>query len=270
MVSLFLTVPAGEKDQVIAELWEGGTEGVLEEDQPDGLSRLQAFFSDEAIAATLRERHHELEPRVERVPEWDWANQWRANWEPMEVGERLYLAPVWRDDPTPATRVRVPVHAGMAFGTGLHETTQLCLEALERHVRLGATMFDIGTGTGMLAVAAGLLGAGTLIGCDNDPEAVEAAYVNALDDGVPLRLFLGTSDAVRDGAADLITANINPETCAALASELRRLLRPGGVAITSGFERQEAAGVAASLRAQGLKVVEENVKGSWMSLVARR
>jgi ribosomal protein L11 methyltransferase len=121
----------------------------------------------------------------------------------------------------------------MAFGTGRHETTQLCLEALETYVRPGVRVLDVGTGSGILAQAAALLGAGPVWACDIDPEAVEIARGNAGPN-----LFIGSVDAVRSGAAGLIAANISPEAIARLAPELLRCLRPGGVALR---ERLRAA-----------------------------
>ena len=109
--------------------------------------------------------------------------------QPMEVGERFYLVPEWRDDPTPPGRFRIAVNPGMAFGTGVHETTRLCLEALEHYVRPGMRVLDVGTGSGILARAATLLGAERAYACDTDPIAVEIAGIG----------FVGSVDAVASG-----------------------------------------------------------------------
>ena len=120
--------------------------------------------------------------------------------QPMEVGARFYLVPEWRDDPTPAGRFRIEVNPGMAFGTGVHETTRLCLEALEQYLRPGMRVLDVGTGSGILASAAALLGAERVYACDIDPVAVEIAGMG----------FVGSVDAVAAGAADVVMANISP------------------------------------------------------------
>jgi len=151
----------------------------------------------------------------------------------------------------------------MAFGTGRHETTQLCLEALENYVRPGARMLDVGTGSGILAQAAALLGADPVWACDIDPEAVEIARGNAGPN-----LFIGSVDAVRSGAAGVIAANISPEAIVRLAPELLRCLRPGGVALLSGFERHEAVAVQAELARSGA-LCEARYKGGWALLVLR-
>jgi ribosomal protein L11 methyltransferase len=168
----------------------------------------------------------------------------------MAVGERFFLAPFWRDDPTPDGRVRITVNPGMAFGTGVHETTQLCLEALEKYLTPGMSVLDVGTGSGILAEAARLLGARFVYACDVDPVAVQIAG-NA---------FVGSVDAIADASADLVVANISPEAIVSLAPDLLRVLRrPGGVMLASGFERDEVEWVKEKLP----PAHEIREKGNW-------
>ena len=153
MHSVRLYATQDGKDRLVAELWELGTLGVAERDLPDGRVELRSFFA-EAIQHPVfdgGEWRQELDA--------DWDVQWREVWQPVLVGNRFFLAPDWCDDPAPAGRLRLTMHAGMAFGTGADATTQLCLEAMERHVMQGCAVLDIGTGTGILAIAAKLLGA---------------------------------------------------------------------------------------------------------------
>jgi ribosomal protein L11 methyltransferase len=256
MFSIEIECPPEENDILVAELWAAGSGGIVELDN----GSLRAFFEDSADRAALAERFHAVSSR--REEERDWVEMSRANWEPLLVGERFFLVPEWRSDPAPEGRFRIVVNPGMAFGTGLHETTQLCLEALETYARPGVPVLDVGTGAGILAQAAGLLGADPVWACDVDPEAVEIARGNAGPN-----LFIGSVDAVRSRAAGVIAANINPETIARLAPELLRCLRPGGVALVSGFERHEAAAVAAELERCGGAVREVGHKRSWALLV---
>jgi ribosomal protein L11 methyltransferase len=173
--------------------------------------------------------------------------------QPIEVGERFFLVPEWRDDPAPEGRFRIAVNPGMAFGTGAHETTRLCLEALERHLRPGMDVLDVGTGSGILARAASLLGARRVWACDVDPVAVEIAGMG----------FVGSADAVKKGTADLVVANISPEAIVALAPDLLRVRRAGGVVLASGFELHEIALIEAALGAAR----EVRTERSWALVV---
>jgi ribosomal protein L11 methyltransferase len=171
----------------------------------------------------------------------------------MEVGTRFFLVPEWRDDPAPPGRFRIAVNPGMAFGTGVHETTQLCIEALEESIKPGMSVLDVGTGSGILARAARLLGAGKVYACDTDPVAVRIAGAG----------FVGSVDAVASGSCDLVVANISPEAIIELAPDLVRVLRRGGVLLASGFELQEVEQVKAALP----PAREVRQKGTWVLLV---
>lgn len=258
MFSIEIDCLPEQYDMLIAELWTEGPAGIVEL----AGGRLRAFFEDEMDRVALAGRFHAVSWR--REEERDWVALSQENWEPLLVGERFFLVPEWRSDATPEGRFRIVVNPGMAFGTGLHETTQLCLEALETYVSPGVRVLDVGTGAGILAQAAGLLGAGRVWACDIDPEAVEIARGNAGP-----HFFNGSVDAVRAGAAGLIAANISPEAIARLAPELRRCLHADGVALLSGFERHETAAVGAELQQSSFALGEVRHKGDWALLVAR-
>jgi ribosomal protein L11 methyltransferase len=249
MYSLEIDCDPEDRELLIAELWEQGSAGMAEL----SASRVRAFFDDEVDRAGLLERYPGAITRVEE--ERDWVQSARDLLQPMNVGHRFFLAPEWRDDPAPEGRFRITVNPGMAFGTGVHETTQLCLEALEEFVTPGTTMFDVGSGSGILAEAARLLGAGRIYACDIDPDAVRIAGHG----------FIGSADAVRGDLADVITANISPEAIIQLAPELSRVLRSKGVLLASGFEIREVEMVRAALPPGELRT-----KGNWALLAVRR
>jgi ribosomal protein L11 methyltransferase len=189
----------------------------------------------------------------------DWIAEAQTRLQPLNIGSRFFLAPAWRSDPTPPGRFRIEVNPGIAFGTGAHESTKLCLEALEREVRDGMEILDVGCGSGILSKAATLLGARRSISCDIDPVAVELARQELS--------LVGSADAGRAHSVDMIVANISPEAIIALAPEIARCLRTGGVAIVSGFENGEAESVEAALRSSGLALRSSHSKGSWSALI---
>ncbi|HLN03942.1 MAG TPA: 50S ribosomal protein L11 methyltransferase [Bryobacteraceae bacterium] len=260
MFSLYLECKQEEKDRLVADLWDRGSSGITESDLPTGACSLRAFFEGDDESSELAHDFAAWAARCEYEVPHDWVAEARAKLEPICVGARLFLVPEWRADPTPPGRLRIVVNPGMAFGTGAHESTQLCLEALERELRPGMTILDVGSGSGILSVAAHLLGALRVIACDIDPVAVELARQ-------PLA-FIGTANAIRSRSIDLAVANINPEGIISLAPELVRVLRPGGLTITSGFEIPDVAAVQAELENQGAKVRSSHTKGSWSALVA--
>lgn len=230
MVSVILECDAREKDELVAELWEQGTQGIAEDDLPDGHCQLRAFFDsvvDNPSWARFNPRWQEEQPA-------DWTGKWRESWQPQLAGERFFLAPPWSDSPAPPGRIRLEMPAGMAFGTGQHPTTRLCIEQMERQIKQGETVLDVGTGSGILARAAVILKAGLVIGCDIESDAVSAAARYA--EGASM--FIGSLRSIRTASVDLLVANINAETILALAGEIRRTSRR---AILSGFPSNDVS-----------------------------
>lgn len=218
------------EDFLVAELHEHGTVGLTEEE-----AGLRAFFDADETAPALMERFAELAPELRHERSTDWEQRTRDAWPPICVGERFYLVAPWdRDSAVPPGRLRLQIYPGMACGTGRHPATQLCLMALERCLKLGARVLDVGSGSGILSDAAKLLGASEVVGCD-----IDAANVRIARERVPEQdtaaMFVGSADAVRSAWADLIVANIDAATIERIAPELERARKPGATMILSGF-----------------------------------
>ena len=261
MISLSLECRETESELLSAELWDQGATGIQEEDLPGGRVRLRAWFdSNEGLAS----RFSTFMPLVREEHFVDWEEVTRQAWQPVEVGLRFYLAPEWDESDTPEGRVRLTVHPGMALGTGDLPATRLALTALERHVRAGERVLDVGTGTGILLAGACLLGARGA-GCDIDFESARTARHNLIQDAHPPRVFAGSLRAVAPGSADVVVANINAATHETLAVEYARVARR--LIILAGFPERHESGVEQALWAQGWHPVGRLADHEWVCLV---
>ncbi len=264
MFSIDLNCGQPEKDILIADLFEAGSTGVIELADTDTTATLRAFFQDASEAEILARFGGTPTPADNR----DWVAFAREHLQPMLIGERIFVCPEWRGDPTPEGRIRIEVNAGLAFGTGAHETTRLCLEAIERNLRPGMAVADVGTGSGILAEAAIKLGAGSVVACDNDPEAVDVARENFERAGLNIQVTVASAGDLPPASADLIAANISPAWIADLAPEWARILKPAGRAILSGFEAADIPLVTTALTAAGLRIAGEFQEREWRMLEA--
>jgi ribosomal protein L11 methyltransferase len=226
------------------------------------------------------------------LEEEDWANAWKQHYSVLRLGERTVVVPSWLEHEAEPGEVVLRLDPGMAFGTGLHPTTQLCLRLLERYARPGQRVLDLGTGSGILAIAAAKLGAGPVLALDNDPVAAAVAAENVALNGVAdtVRAAEGSLGAggsmghwltgdfgegvAQDAEAtppahqfDLIAANLIAKVLVILAADLAAALAPGGALISSGIIDTREADVVAAFEAAGLRQVERHVEGEWVALV---
>ena len=215
------------------------------------------------IAARMEAAGIPYTSETEGVEQEDWQNGWRKYYHPMDVGQRLAIVPSWQDYDT--DRVKLILDPGLAFGTGGHETTNLCLEVLDERVRGGERVLDIGTGSGILAIAALKLGAAVAEGVDIDPVAVRTAGENAALNGVAGKLTDKAS-----GKYDIITANIVANAIMSLAPAVPGLMADDAVFIASGIIDSRKDEVIAALEAAGLAVLEVKEKRGWECIVCKK
>lgn len=200
------------------------------------------------------------------------------HYQPVRVGRRLVVVPAWLNPPLAADDVPLRMDPGMAFGTGSHPTTQLCLAALEANLKPGDAVLDLGTGSGILSIAAAKLSAGPILALDIDPEAVRVARENCAANGLAdrVRVEAGSLTEVLAGQFGrvefpLVVANILPTVLVSLLDEgLARCVEPGGVLILSGILEAQAADVQAAGQQQGLDFVAQDQCETWVALTARR
>ncbi len=204
------------------------------------------------------------------VQQEDWQNAWKAYYHATDIGRRLAIVPSWETYDT--DRTVITMDPGLAFGTGTHETTSLCLETLDRLVRGGERVLDIGTGSGILAIAALKLGARAAEGVDIDPMCVRTAGENAARNGVADRftVLVGDLSDKASGQYDIITANIVASAILSLAPHVPPLLAPGGWFMASGIIDERKQEVLDGLRAAGLHPVEVYEKRGWVCILCRQ
>jgi len=284
-----LTVPTSTEtsDGLTNFLWEQGALGVVEEEAPGVPPRLRAFFAESksstgllAAVADYRASLHVLGFRLagdaEVAPLLDeaWASAWQQSFPPRLVGRRLRVLPPWLDGdgaaPAPGAedRVTVVIEPGRAFGTGHHGTTEGCLVLLEEALAAapGAAVLDIGTGTGILAIAALRLGAPRVLAIDLDPDAVAATRVNAERNGCAgLTVRLAEPPEI-DEAAPIVVANLLTHSHLALAAQYARLVAPGGQLVLGGMLEDEDDRVTAALAAAGFERRARVALEGWASL----
>ncbi|MCY3905860.1 MAG: 50S ribosomal protein L11 methyltransferase [Anaerolineaceae bacterium] len=214
-------------------------------------------------------------PTWRLVKDEDWAHAWKAHYRPLRVGRRLLVRPVWSQSEVRDDELEIVLDPGMAFGTGTHPSTRLCLQALEDHLQVGSEVLDLGCGSGILAIAAARLGAGSVLALDNDAVAVSAARQNLeFNPGVSgVSVEEGSLGELlaRDQRFDLVVVNILARVITAFCAEgLGELLRPGGCGIFSGIIQDQADDVSAALCRAGMTPVATLRQADWVALVTCR
>ena len=213
-----------------------------------------------------------LSLREKVIEEEEWEHAWKEHFQILHIGKRVVVVPSWREYEPRETEVIVTLDPGMAFGTGQHPTTRTCLALLEDMVSPGMDILDVGCGSGILSIVAAKLGAGTVLGIDNDPVAGKVAQSNVIENGVAskARIVEGSlpSLVIKPDSYDIVVANISAKVISDLAGELGSVVREGGRLILSGFLADDEEAVAQRLLEAGCVVEVRHACGDWVSLVA--
>ncbi len=258
----------------IPEAEETGTVNVKAylpaDDTLDDKLRLLAERVD-SLGGQDRDKGHGL-VRWQEVHEEDWANAWKDYFHPVKVGERLVVKPSWQEYLAADGDLVIELDPGMAFGTGTHQTTVMCMQLLEETVRPGDTVFDVGTGSGILAVAAAKLGAGAVRAVDNDPVAVRVAAENVAANAVDDRVTVAQGDLVSGltGRADIVVANIIADVIIRLAPDIPDRLAADGVFLAGGIITGRLGDAVDAVLAAGLTVEKVLEDGEWATILARK
>lgn len=238
---------------------------------------LKAYFSEEEDVEAIIGRINELievqglgEIILSEVDESDWAENWKSHYKTTRIGKRIVIKPSWEIFEPDSGDIVIHLDPGMAFGTGSHETTAMCTEALERYVKPGATVFDVGCGSGILSVVAAKLGAERVLGIDLDPMCVKVSKENFQINGVgdKTEAIQGNLLDMVDEKADIIVANIIAEIVAGLVPELKGFLKEEGLIIASGIIDEKLHLVEDALIQSGYSILDSRSLNGWCAVVA--
>ncbi|PTX64848.1 [LSU ribosomal protein L11P]-lysine N-methyltransferase [Melghirimyces profundicolus] len=274
---------------VLTKEWEtpfGEWVELSKEDYPDEGVWISGYFSEKDFHPSIKEKLekavaelavHGIDPgpakiTTRRVSEDSWAEAWKVYWKPIHVSSRLTVKPHWETyEPRSEEETVIELDPGMAFGTGSHPTTLLSLMLLEKHLRPGERVIDVGCGSGILSIAAARLGAEDVLALDLDPLAVESTRQNVRLNGLGDRIRVRRENLLQgvEEKADLVISNILAEIILRFTRDLSRVVKPGGCFISSGIIHQKEEDVVSAIREAGFQIVERMCEGDWVALAAR-
>lgn len=199
-------------------------------------------------------------------------DNWKKYFKPFKIGNNIIIKPSWEEYEEQTEDIIIDIDPGMAFGTGTHETTSLCIEALEEHVKKGDTVFDIGCGSGILSIVGAKLGATNLVAIDLDPACVRISKENIENNDLSDKVDVRHGDLleVLEGKADVIVANIIAEAILSISSTVKDYLKDGGIFISSGIILDKRDSVLKSLKDNGFKIEEIKTQGEWVCIISSK
>ncbi len=274
-VSLQSNVDSGElfallQDTGALGCWE--EKGIIHIYWPEDKWTPEILMDLKGILTTLGEGDSEASPDIRLLPDKDWNSAWAASLLPIRLGKAVRIRQSWHARDPDFDGIELIIDPQRAFGTGHHATTLLVVEWLEKHMRGGERIIDIGTGTGILAMVGLRLGADSALAIDNDPGALECARENALANnfGSELKLQAGDFANLDAGSFDVVLANLNGKMMLKLCARLPKILKPGGLACLSGLQQQNHDETAEALGKAGLQISASMVREEWLALEVSR
>ena len=265
--------------------WDYIDEKLLENDTEE--TKIMAYFSEEETnlpekIAVIKEKIRNLTEfglsigsgtvELSNVNQEDWESAWKQYFKPVHVTDRIVVKPEWEEYSPQEGEIVIEIDPGMAFGTGTHETTSMCINQIEKNLKAGDRVIDIGSGSGILSMASVLLGAEKATGVDLDPVAVRVALenveLNNLQDKIEI-LHGNLTDVIRE-KADIVVANIMADIILILLEDVRAFIKDDGLFISSGIIQEKRAAVEARLLEKNFSIVEVETKGEWCAITAQK
>lgn len=262
-------------DYIEEEVFENGYEGAI----------VKAYISEEenllAKVEAIRESVNNLPSfglnigdgviELEELDQQDWENAWKQYYKPIKVSEKIVIKPTWEDYEAKLNELVIELDPGMAFGTGTHETTNMCIQALERHIKSDDEVLDIGCGSGILSIAAAKLGAQSVVGVDLDPMAVRVAKENTEQNNMLgfVEIRHGNLTEVVTHKANIVVANIIADIIIKLADDIADFMKEDGLFISSGIIMPRLEEVKAAIESKGFTILEVNTQGEWACITAK-
>ena len=265
--------------------WDYIDEKLLENDTEE--TKIMAYFSEEETnlpekIAVIKEKIRNLTEfglsigsgtvELSNVNQEDWESAWKQYFKPVHVTDRIVVKPEWEEYSPQEGEIVIEIDPGMAFGTGTHETTSMCINQIEKNLKAGDRVIDIGSGSGILSMASVLLGAEKATGVDLDPVAVRVALenveLNNLQDKIEI-LHGNLTDVIRE-KADIVVANIMADIILILLEDVRAFIKDDGLFISSGIIQEKRAAVEARLLEKNFRIVEVETKGEWCAITAQK
>lgn len=203
-------------------------------------------------------------------PNEDWSKKWKEKWTVTKVSDRITVVPDWIEyEPQREDEVVIKLEPGCAFGTGTHQTTQLCMKAIQKYMQSGAKVADIGMGSGILAICAKKFGASYVYGCDNDETVIDVAKENAIKNYVECRFELNTTDKITE-KFDFVLANILHNVLAEIMGDLKNIMNNGAIMVLSGILDEKKLVVLEAIKKYNLALIEEAHQDQWVALIVRK